>query len=109
MPWQLQPLIWPLLIATLALLAMPHKAHPAEPSHPRQPSAALVNACRDDALRLCAAQVGALANSKASDKLAVIEQRRDAVEICMKAAGKNKQISVGCFEAIKHDYPDWAE
>jgi hypothetical protein len=47
MPWQLQPLIWPIIIATLALLAMPHKARPAEPS------AAVKAACTADVKRLC--------------------------------------------------------
>jgi hypothetical protein len=47
MPWQLQPLIWPLIIATLALLAVPHKARPAEPS------AAVKAACTADVKRLC--------------------------------------------------------
>jgi hypothetical protein len=47
MPWQLQPLVWPLLIATLALLAIPHRARPAEPS------AAIKAACTDDVKRLC--------------------------------------------------------
>ena len=47
MPWQLQPLIWPIVIATLALLAVPHKARPQEPS------AAIKAACTSDVVRLC--------------------------------------------------------
>jgi hypothetical protein len=47
MPWQLQPLIWPIIIATLALLALPHKARPAEPS------TAVKIACTADVKRLC--------------------------------------------------------
>jgi hypothetical protein len=47
MHWQLQPIIWPIVIATLALLAVPQKAHPAEPSP------AIRAACEQDVKRLC--------------------------------------------------------
>ena len=52
MPWQLQPLIWPILIATLALLAMPHKAHPQ--------SASLIKACYRSVYRACHDEVARL-------------------------------------------------
>jgi hypothetical protein len=51
MPWQLQPLIWPIIIATLALLSVPHKAHPGTPA--AEPSAAVKAACTADVKRLC--------------------------------------------------------
>jgi hypothetical protein len=47
MPWQLQPLIWPIVIATLAMLAIPRPAHPTEPSE------AIKRACTADVKRLC--------------------------------------------------------
>ena len=60
MPWQLQPLIWPILIATLALLAIPHRAHPGHPvaqsatgTPAAEPSAAIKAACSEDVRRLC--------------------------------------------------------
>jgi hypothetical protein len=45
MPWQLQPLIWPFIIATLAMLAIPRPAHPQ--------SAALIKACYRSVYRVC--------------------------------------------------------
>lgn len=51
MPWQLQPIIWPIIIATLALIAMPHKAHPATASQGASP--AIRAACDGDIRRLC--------------------------------------------------------
>jgi hypothetical protein len=47
MPWQLQPLIWPIIIATLALLAVPR------PARPQEPSPAVRAACEGDIKRLC--------------------------------------------------------
>lgn len=78
MPWQLQPLIWPIVIATLALLSVPHKARPAEPS------AAVRRACVGDVKRLCPAEYAA----------------RDAAGIgeCMKKAGPLR-ISLKCQSA----------
>jgi hypothetical protein len=50
MDWRLEPIILPLLIATLLLLAIPQRAHPQ--------SQELIDACRGDALRLCPVEVG---------------------------------------------------
>jgi hypothetical protein len=47
MHWQMQPILWPIIIATLALLAVPHNAHP------QQPSAAIRAACDGDVKKLC--------------------------------------------------------
>jgi hypothetical protein len=102
MPWQLQPLIWPILIATLALLAVPHKAHPQ--------SADLVNACRDDALRLCVREVRALGATRASDKPEIVEARRKNVGACMQIHVKHGDTSARCTEAIKREFPEiWSE
>src|SRR5262249_54757462 len=51
MPWQLQPIIWPIIIATLALLAVPHKARPQEPS------VELIQACFRPLYRYCREEV----------------------------------------------------
>jgi hypothetical protein len=58
MPWQLQPLIWPFLIATLAMLAIPKHAHPQ--------SASLVKACYRSVYRACHDEVsGSIAKRRA--------------------------------------------
>jgi hypothetical protein len=51
MDWRLEPIILPLLIATLLTLATPRAAHPQ--------SQELIDACSGDAMRLCPAQVAA--------------------------------------------------
>jgi hypothetical protein len=98
MPWQLQPLIWPLLIATLALLAIPRNAHPQ--------SADLINACRDDAIRLCESQVRALGKTTASDKPEVVAARRKAIGACMQLRVKHGDTSAACSETIKREFPE---
>jgi hypothetical protein len=50
MDWRLQPLIPILILATLALLAIPRAAHPQ--------SRELIAACQGDALTLCPVEVG---------------------------------------------------
>ena len=61
MPWQLQPIIWPIIIATLALLAVPHKARP------REPSAELVQACFRPLYRYCREEVKRLDRKAAGE------------------------------------------
>jgi hypothetical protein len=50
MHWHLEPLILPVLIAILLLLAIPH-AHPGTPT--QEPSPAIRRACDNDVRRLC--------------------------------------------------------
>jgi hypothetical protein len=87
MPWQLQPLIWPIIIATLALLAMPHKARPAEPS------AAIKAACTTDVKRLCPKEY---ANRHADGGA--------AIGSCMKAHAFS--ISGRCIKAWLFEHPE---
>jgi hypothetical protein len=87
MPWQLQPLIWPIIIATLALLAMPHKARPAEPS------AAVKAACTADVKRLCPKEY---ANRHADDGA--------AIGTCMKTHAFS--ISGRCIKAWLFEHPE---
>ena len=87
MPWQLQPLIWPIIIATLALLAMPHKAHPQEPS------AAVKAACSADVKRLCPKEyLNRHADGGAS------------IGTCMKAHAFS--ISPRCIKAWLFEHPE---
>ena len=87
MPWQLQPLIWPLLIATLALLAIPHRAKPAEPS------AAIKSACSDDVRRLCPKEYA----NRHADGAA-------AIGACMRAHVFS--ISPRCIKAWLTEHPE---
>jgi hypothetical protein len=86
MPWQLQPLIWPIIIATLALLAVPHRARPAEPS------AAIQAACTADVKRLCPKEY---ANRHADGGA--------AIGTCMKAHAFS--ISGRCIKAWLFEHP----
>ena len=85
MHWQLQPLIWPILIATLALLAIPHQAHPQ--------SAALVKACYRSVYRACHDEVKAL--------------DRKAAGACVKA--KFDQLAPRCRALIEQEFPEAKE
>ena len=89
MPWQLQPLIWPLLIATLALLAIPHRARPQEVS------AAVRAACDADVRTLCPAEYAA--------------KDAPAIAACMKGhapfVGRAPFISNGCVKAWLAEHP----
>ncbi|HEV3394499.1 MAG TPA: hypothetical protein VG100_00055 [Xanthobacteraceae bacterium] len=61
MHWQLQPIIWLVLIATLAILAIPH------PAHPQEPSAAIRRACDGDVRRLCPKEYAARDGARIRD------------------------------------------
>jgi hypothetical protein len=87
MPWQLQPLIWTIVIATLALLAIPHKAHPAEPS------AALIKACYRTVYRECHDEVAAL--------------DRKAAGACVKA--NFAKLAPRCRALIEKEFPEVKE
>jgi hypothetical protein len=79
MHWQIQPLIWVLVIGTLAILAIPRAAHP-------QP-ADLIAACMVDALRWCPAE------SASRDKA--------RIDACMRA--HRPRLSKRCRDvAAKH-------
>ena len=88
MPWQLQPLIWPIIIATLALLAVPHKAHPQEPTP-------AMRACEGDIQKLCSTEYAA------NDGL--------AIAACMIShapfIGKPPFVSNGCVKAWLKEHP----
>jgi hypothetical protein len=84
MPWQLQPIIWPIIIATLALLAVPHKARPAEPS------AALVKACFRTIYKECREQVKALDRKAAGE--------------CVKT--NFAKLDERCRELIEKEFPE---
>jgi hypothetical protein len=77
MPWQLQPLIWPIIIATLALLAVPR------PAHPQEARPAVRAACEGDIKRLCPKQRAAGDGA--------------AIAACMRAHAF--AISRGCVDA----------
>jgi hypothetical protein len=85
MPWQLQPLIWPFLIATLALLAIPHKAHPQ--------SAALVKACYRSVYRTC------------HDEVRNLDRR--AAGACVKA--NFDKLAPRCRALIEAEFPEAKE
>jgi len=100
MPWQLQPLIWPIIIATLALLSVPHKAHPASPVAQSaagipaaEPSAAVKAACTADVKRLCPKEY---ANRHADGGA--------AIGACMKAHAFS--ISGRCIKAWLFEHPE---
>lgn len=82
MPWQIQPLIWPIIIATLALLSVPHKAHPQ--------SAALIKACYRTVYKECEAQVKALDRKAAGE--------------CVKA--NFTKIAPRCRALIEAEFPE---
>jgi hypothetical protein len=90
MPWQLQPLIWPIVIATLALLAVPHKAHPQ--------SAALIKACYRSVAKECHAQ--------AKDKQTFGEYRA-AVGACVKQ--NLDKLDPRCRALIQKEFPQLKE
>jgi hypothetical protein len=89
MHWQLQPIIWPIIIATLALLAVPHRAHPQEVS------AAIRAACEGDVRTLCPAEYA--------------RKDADAIAACMKGhapfIGKPPFISPRCVKAWITEHP----
>ncbi|MBV8753346.1 MAG: hypothetical protein JO328_10870 [Hyphomicrobiales bacterium] len=85
MPWQLQPLIWPFIIATLALLAMPRPAHPQ--------SKALIKACYRTVYEQCHDQVKAL--------------DRKATGECVKA--KFDMLAPRCRALIEKEFPEVKE
>jgi hypothetical protein len=91
MPWQLQPLIWPIIIATLALLSVPHKAHPGTPA--AEPSAAVKAACTADVKRLCPKEYA----NRHPDGGA-------AIGACMKAHAFS--ISGRCIKAWLFEHPE---
>jgi hypothetical protein len=79
MHWHIQPLIWVLVIGTLALLAIPRPAHP-------QP-ADLIEACTVDALRWCPSQA--------------MSRDKDSIDKCMRA--HRARLSKRCRDvAAKH-------
>ena len=74
MPRQLQPIIWPIIIATLALLAVPHKARPQHPvaqsatgTPTQEPSAELMQACFRPVYRFCREEVKRLDRKAAGE------------------------------------------
>jgi hypothetical protein len=89
MPWQLQPIIWPIIIATLALLAVPHKARPQEVS------SAVRAACEGDMRALCPDEYAA--------------QDGPAIATCMKShapfIGKPPFVSTDCVNAWLAEHP----
>jgi hypothetical protein len=89
MPWQLQPLIWPLIIATLALLAIPHRAHPQEVSE------AVRAACDADVRTLCPAEY------EAKDAAAIAACMRGHAPF----VGREPFISNGCVKAWLKEHP----
>ena len=84
MPWQLQPIIWPIIIATLALLAVPHKARPQEPS------VELIQACFRPLYRYCREEVKRL--------------DRTAAGACVKA--NFAKLDVRCRALIEKEFPE---
>ena len=82
MHWQLQPILWPIIIATLALLAMPPRAHPAPPS------SQLVALCSADAQRLCPSEV--------------VSGDHDRIGRCMRA--HRKAVSKPCRAQVKKEF-----
>jgi hypothetical protein len=102
MHWQLQPIIWPIIIATLALLAAPHRAHPQPPvaqsatgTPAQEPSPAIRAACDADVRTLCPSEY----------------ETKDARAIasCMKShapfIGSPPYISPGCVKAWLDEHP----
>jgi hypothetical protein len=85
MPWQLQPFIWPILIATLALIAIPRPAHPQ--------SSALVKACYRSVYRECHEQVKTL--------------DRKATGECVKA--NFDKLAPRCRALIEKEFPEAKE
>lgn len=85
MPWQLQPLIWPIVIATLALIAIPRQAHPQ--------SSALVKACYRSVYRACHEQVRALDRKAAGE--------------CVKA--NFDKLAPHCRDLIEKEFPEAKE
>jgi hypothetical protein len=83
MHWHFQPLLWPFIIGTLALLAVPHSAHP------QQPSPALRAACDADARKLCPLEY-ALPHGP---------RREAAVGLCMKQRAGLLNTSLACKAA----------
>jgi hypothetical protein len=83
MPWHLQPLIWPIIIATLALLAVPR------PARPDEPSPAVRAACEGDIKRLCPKEHAAADGA--------------AIAVCMRAHAF--AISRGCVRAYLNEHP----
>ncbi len=82
MPYQLGPLILPFLIATLALLAMPHRAHPQ--------SASLIKACYRSVYREC------------HDAVARLD--RKAAGACVKA--NFDKLAPRCRALIEAEFPE---
>jgi len=78
MHWQLQPLIRVIVIATLATLAIP-RAYP-------MPSRADIEACTDDAMRLCKAEVDRKDYPAAGS--CVLEHRKQLSEGCRAVIGR---------------------
>lgn len=85
MPWQLQPLIWPFIIATLAMLAIPRHAHPQ--------SAALVKACYRTVYRAC------------HDEVARLD--RKAAGVCVQA--NFDKLAPRCRALIEKEFPEAKE
>ena len=85
MPWQIQPLSAPAIIATLALLALPHNAHPQ--------SAALVKACYRSVYRAC------------HDEVARLD--RKAAGACVKA--NFDKLAPRCRALIEQEFPEIKE
>jgi hypothetical protein len=99
MPWQLQPIIWPIIIATLALLAIPHKAHPGPPvaqsatgtpTAEHEPSAELMQACFRPLWRYCREEVKRLDRKAAGE--------------CVKA--NFNKLEERCRTLIEREFPE---
>ena len=85
MHWHIQPLIWPLLIATLALLAIPHPAHPQSPS----------------LVRACAAAVGKTCHAQMMEPLSA--EMRNHVGACVHE--RFAELPARCRAIIKLEFP----
>jgi hypothetical protein len=81
MHWRLEPIIWVLIIGTLALLAIPRPAHPQ--------SSAIRRACDADVRRLCPKEYAA--------------RDRAGIGTCMKTNWT--QISAACVAAWLKEHP----
>lgn len=86
MDWRFQPLMPHLVIATLAMLAIPHQSHAQ--------SKALVNACFRTVSKLCHYEM----------KAAPLPQVRKAAEECVRA--KYDQIAERCRFYIEQEFPE---